>query len=164
MRCIPWSWVKSWRCVGCGQCCNRFAIPLRTYEYASMTKHFGHGMTETDNLGNPCVRKVRGRCVFQDDEGLCNAQRLGLKPLACKLWPFMVFKEPRRRFEAEASFRHQGRESFVYVDTAFPCNGLNKGNPEELPLILAEAVEVARDQGRAQHHTTASTGSGPSAR
>jgi Fe-S-cluster containining protein len=129
-----------------------------------MTKHFGHGMTETDNLGNPCVRKVRGRCVFQDDEGLCNAQRLGLKPLACKLWPFMVFKEPRRRFEAEASFRHQGRESFVYVDTAFPCNGLNKGNPEELPLILAEAVEVARDQGRAQHHTTASTGSGPSAR
>ena len=120
-----------------------------------MTKRFGHGMTETDNLGNPCVRKVRGRCVFQDSEGLCNAQRLGLKPLACKLWPFMVFKEPRHRFEAEASFRHQGSESFVYVDTAFPCSGLNKGNPEELPLILGEAVEVARDPGRAQRHTTA---------
>jgi Fe-S-cluster containining protein len=126
-----------------------------------MTKRFGHGMTQTDNLGNPCLKKVRGRCVFQDNEGLCNAQRLGLKPLACKLWPFMVLKEPRHRFSAEASFRHQGTESFVYVDTAFSCSGLNKGNPEELHLILAEAVEVARDPGRTQRHTTASAGSRP---
>lgn len=131
------------------------------YEYASMTKRLGHGMTQTDNLGNPCVKKVMGKCVFQDNEGLCNAQRLGLKPLVCKLWPFMVFQEPRRRFEAEAGFRYQGRESFVYVDTAFPCSGLNKGNPEELHLILAEAVEVARDPTKTQQHTTSSTRSGP---
>jgi len=155
MRYIPWSSLRSWRCTGCGRCCSRFKIALRAYEYALITESFGRTVVWMDGLGNPCLKKVGGRCIFQDWDGLCKLQPMGMKPLTCKVWPFIVRREPQQRFTGDASFRHRGEEYFVYVDTLYPCGGMNKGEPEELPLTVAEAVEISRDPEKPQRYTTA---------
>jgi len=113
-------------------------------------------VTWIDDLGDPCLTKVGGRCVFQDWDGSCILQSLGMKPLACKVWPFIVHREHPLRFASDASFRYRGEEYFVYVDMRCPCDGMNRGDPDELPLIVAEAVEISRDPDRPQRYTTAS--------
>ncbi|MEM2093944.1 MAG: YkgJ family cysteine cluster protein [Candidatus Bathyarchaeia archaeon] len=156
MRYIPWTWITSWRCLACGQCCSFFRIVLRIYEYALITRSFGEGSTYIDSLGNPCLKKTRGRCIFQDDQGLCQLQQLGMKPQACKLWPFIVCKEPKK-LSADAAFRHRGGEYYVYVDTLYPCPGINRGNPQQLQATIAEAIECALNSTNQQRHTTAET-------
>jgi Fe-S-cluster containining protein len=155
MRYIPWSRIRSWRCTGCGRCCSRFRVVLRAYEYALITENFGQMATWIDGLGDPCLAKVGGRCVFQDWSGLCRLQSMGMKPLACKVWPFIVQREPRPRSTRDASFHYRGEEYFVYVDTTCPCDGMNRGDPDELPLTVAEAIEISRDPDRPQRYTTA---------
>lgn len=139
-RYIPWQRIKSWVCLRCGQCCRQFKIIITPYEYAKLS-HYSQILVQIDNSGDPVLRKVNGRCIAQDQYGSCLLQKVGMKPVACKIWPFTIFSNPKHR-EPEALFIHEGKEYFVYVDRAYSCPGINKGTPEMLPATIQETMEI----------------------
>jgi len=153
-RYVPWQRIRSWTCIRCGGCCRRFKITISPYEYARLS-HYSEGLVCIDDTSNPVLRKVGGRCVAQDRYGLCALQRLGLKPAACKVWPFTIFSNPKHR-NPEALFLHEGKEYFVHVDRAYLCAGMNRGNPEALLSIIEEMVEICQGRCMTQLLSTSS--------
>jgi len=151
-RYVPWRKIKSWICLRCGGCCKRFKITITSHEYARLL-HISEGLVSTDKTGNPVLRRVNGKCVAQDRYGLCTLHYLGMKPLACKLWPFTIFSNLRLA-NPETLFVHKGREYSVYVDRASPCVGINRGNPEVLPLIIEEVAEIYESRRLTQFLST----------
>ena len=150
---IPWRRIDSWSCLACGECCRRFRPSLTAYEYALILDTFGPSYIGSSGLGKPCLRMVRGRCVFQNKAGLCSLQPLGMKPLACKLWPFRIKgKTARDTDEDEAIFQHKGQAYYVYVDPS--CNGINQGDPRELPKVIHEVIEISKEPRKSQFHST----------
>jgi len=137
---IPWRRIQSWRCLACGMCCGVYRVRLRKQEWELIGKLWPEAITERNR--GAYLRKIGGRCVFQKGR-LCSLQPLGLKPLACKLWPFVVFTAPVSEWETEgweSLFILGEREYFIYVDTA--CKGINQGDPKELEKVIAESVEI----------------------
>ena len=155
-RYVPWQRIRSWTCIRCGECCKRFKVIITPYEYARIS-HYSNGLVSIDDTSNLVLRKVGGRCVAQDRYGLCALQWLGLKPTACRVWPFTIFSNPKHR-NPEAFFLHEGKEYFVYVDRAYPCAGMNRGNPEVLFSIIEEMVEIYRGRCVTQLLSTSSLG------
>jgi len=157
-RYVPWQRIRSWTCIRCGGCCRRFKITITPYEYARLS-HCSEGLVSIDDASNPILRKIGGRCVAQDGYGLCALQRLGMKPIACKVWPFTIFSNPKHR-SYEALFIHEGKEYSVYVDRAYPCAGMNRGNPEALLPTIEEMAEIY--QGRCVPQLLSTSSLGPS--
>jgi len=151
---LPWRRVGSWHCLACGECCRKFTVILTTYEYALLTNLFGQRVVELNSRGDPCLRRVQGVCVFQSSEGLCRLQPLGLKPLACKVWPFKVVEVKNIGEAGEADlFIHGGRAYRVYVHSS--CNGIGHGSREELVEAIKEVIEIKRNPHRPQLYSTA---------
>lgn len=154
-RYIPWRKIKAWSCLGCGSCCTHFRIILRPYEYALLTAVYGQETIQIDSTGNPCLRKVGGRCIFQDSYGWCILQPLGMKPLACKIWPFVVCSEAKSRYNPdEALFTYKGRDYYIYVDRSHPCQGFNVGTLEKLYSTITEIIELQLKPSRQQLYST----------
>ncbi|PCN49856.1 hypothetical protein B6U99_07560 [Candidatus Geothermarchaeota archaeon ex4572_27] len=150
---IPWRRVGSWTCIGCGECCREFRVVLTAYEYALITKVFGTWAVELDEHGDPCLRKVGGACIFQSPSGLCKLQPLGLKPIACKVWPFKVREvKPSERVEWDELFIYNGRAYRAYVHSS--CRGIGRGSEERLVNAIKEVIEIKRDPSRPQLYTT----------
>ncbi len=149
---IPWRRVKSWACLGCGKCCTEFEVILRPYEYARIFEL----MPEAVVAGvKPSLRKIGGRCIFQNEYGLCNLQELGLKPFSCKVWPFLVYKKPKSVNPKEAEFYYNDEIYYVYFNQyAFICPGINMGRPEEFPSVISEVIEIYKNPWRKQKYST----------
>jgi len=147
---VPWRHIRSWLCMGCGQCC-RLQVQLTTKEWLDLTRTYGHSIA-TQNIESFLIRKtVDGWCPFlyRTATGcVCSLQQN--KPLACMLWPFRISDYPRYGFGEEASFHHRGRLFYVY---AIPyCNGINYGTPTEhfvrnvLPEFIDLRIGIRRTQ------------------
>lgn len=150
---IPWRNISSWRCLACGRCCRRFNIPLRSYEYARIFQSFGPQVMRMHPSGKPYLEKRENRCVFHKTSGKCFLQEVGLKPLACKLWPFAVRqRRTENKNNQEAIFRHQEKTYYVYVKPS--CPGINQGHPRNLPSILHEIVEISLHPTKTQEYST----------
>lgn len=146
--------MDSWSCIACGGCCSdRFSIILTSYEYAKLSKSYGFQVMYMDRRGNPCLKKVRGRCVFQDSAGLCTLQPLGMKPMACRMWPFTIRREPIPGC-GDALFQYGGEDYYVYVDRSYRCPGIGRGKPEELHSTIAELIEIRRNPSKQQQYST----------
>jgi len=154
-RYVPWQRIDAWSCLGCGRCCSHFRVILRPYEYALLTRLYGHIIVQIDSTGNPCLRKVDGRCIFHDSHGLCLLQPLGMKPLACRVWPFTVHSKPKHSAH-EALFVHKGRDYYVYVDRSYPCRGMGVGTKENPRSAIGEIIELYRNPTKPQLHSTSS--------
>lgn len=150
---VPWRSVKSWACLGCGECCKRYRVTLTVYEYALIVKRLGPEFIEISETGDPCLRRVKGTCVFQDLNGLCQLQPLGLKPLACKVWPFKVQEAPARGYRSEyARFDYEGEAYYVYVNSS--CNGVNAGTFNGLVQAIREVIEMRKNPRKPQFFST----------
>jgi len=150
---IPWKMIKSWSCLACARCCEYFNVTLSASEYATIYEKYGPNALCLDELGNICLKKINDRCIFQDNHRLCSLQNL-YKPLACKVWPFIVYDQPKPRLNRdEAYFNHKGQDYFIYVEMFYPCKGINKGNPEDLPLVVAEIIEIWQNPEKTQIHS-----------
>lgn len=150
---VPWREIRSWRCLACGMCCSRFNIPLRSYEYAQIFQVFGPQVMSLHHSGNSYLKKVKNKCVFQEDSGECFLQQMGLKPVACKLWPFAVSQRKiKQKDNRRAIFHHQGERYYVYIKPS--CPGINQGRPKNLPSILHEIVEISINPTKLQEHST----------
>jgi len=127
---------------------------LSAYEYATLIKLFGPGVVEIDSHGDPCLKRVEGTCIFQSPEGLCELQPLGLKPLACKVWPFKVVKvEDPGYASLDELFVYRGEAYKAYVHSS--CLGIGHGTRENLVEAIKEVIEVKKDPRRPQCYTTA---------
>jgi Fe-S-cluster containining protein len=128
---VPWRKVHSWHCTACGLCCNEYIVPLRSYEYLKLR---WSGFVE-ERLGRFYIKKVNGKCPFQHGR-LCILQG-ELKPIACKLYPFVI----RKKGDESAEFEYNGETFYVYVDTF--CPNIVLGRPSEsLKRMIVEAIQV----------------------
>ncbi len=140
-RLVPWRLVADWRCLACGACCTRFRIPLRPDEAVSIARSIGEWAVEV-RAGRPYLARVGGRCAFLSGDGRCLLHPLGLKPRACKVWPFSVSREPVHGLRDLARFEHLGRTWYVYADPR--CPGLKLGEPGDRLRgeVIPEVVEI----------------------
>jgi len=137
-------------------------VVLTAYEYALLIKLFGPWAVELDEHGDPCLRKVGGTCIFQSPTGLCRLQPLGLKPLACKVWPFKVREvKGSEHVEQDEMFVYKGKVYRVYVHSS--CRGIGKGSEEGLINAIKEVIEIKKNPARPQVYTTSFIVSGKAA-
>ena len=128
---VPWKIVKDWHCVACGKCCDEYVVPLKPYEYLKLK---WSGFVE-ERFGRFYIKKVNGKCPFQYNR-LCILQG-ELKPVACKLYPFVI----RKKGDERAEFEYNGETFYVYVDTF--CENVVLGRPSEsLKRMIVEAIQI----------------------
>ncbi len=154
-RPVPWRWISSWNCTACGLCCRAYNVVLNYAEWLSIVKRFGVEYTSCDLSRLYLKRRSDGSCVFLyrfGNQWLCGLQ--GLKPRACKLWPFKIYSKPRFGRANEALYEYGGRKLFVYVDPN--CYGITWGVPTQhfVFQVLPEFVEISIGKREAQKFST----------
>jgi len=82
-----------------------------------------------------------------------HATTLGMKPMACTMWPFAIRRKPISGC-GDALFEYGGEDYYVYVDTLYRCLGIGTGNPEELHSIIAELMGIWRNTSKQQQYST----------
>jgi hypothetical protein len=63
-----------------------------------------------------------------------------LKPLSCRLWPFVPKLEPVYKDNDFAKISFRGKEYYIYVNTF--CPGINKGEKEKYPELILEVFKI----------------------
>jgi len=149
---IPWKQVNNWICLGCGKCCYRYRIQLKDDETAIIRKFWSDAVEE---IGEQVyLKKIGKKCIFQSGKS-CGLQPVGLKPMACRIWPFYVATKPASDWETQkyqAQFLCRGKEYFVYVNTV--CNGVNRGTRSNLRQVISEIIMLQANPEEQQHHST----------
>lgn len=158
MNPVSWRNVKSWNCVGCGMCCKDYHVVLNFAEWISIIKNFGEGAIARAPGKLLLGKRNNGNCFFLNHLG--NTPSCGLqhaKPLACKIWPFKVFDEPKFGDECQALYVYRDRKFYVYVDPS--CTGLHQGKPtiDFKFKILPEFIDVALGLRQNQYYSTSKT-------
>lgn len=140
---LPWSSIGSFRCLACGTCCSHFMVPLRASEALSIARIFGWDHLEV-RKGRLFIRKHGRACPFLVRRGslrVCLLQEVGIKPRACKVWPFHIFRTPEYGKREEASLSTRYGTFYVYVDPR--CPGISLGRPTDTLLdAVVEALEI----------------------
>lgn len=156
---VPWSSVRDWSCIACGECCRHFSVPITQREWRTIVQLHGLGFT-TVIKGRPHLRSaISGRCIFQrfiQGRWLCTIQ--SVKPLVCKLWPFRICSRPSHGDPDSASFTYRQRQVFVYCDPR--CTGVHRGppSPHLVNKVLPELAATALGEGIKQRFSTAQIG------
>lgn len=131
---VPWRRVASWHCSACGECCLKFKPKLTFYEYLKF-RELGLERFVEERVGRYYIRKS-GKCPFQTGR-LCALQD-SIKPLACRVFPFLV---SRSRRDDEASIEVDGEEYWVYVSVECPNVVLGRAG-REVERLARQAVEL----------------------
>jgi len=159
---IPWSRIRDWNCIACGECCKHFWVPISQDEWRTIVEFCGLGFTTVID-GKPHLRStVSGRCIFQawiQGRWLCTLQ--GVKPLVCKLWPFRITSHPKHGDPDSALFVFRRRQIFVYCDPR--CSGVSLGRPSLnlVNRVIPEFVAMALGEKPRQRFSTAQTNLSP---
>jgi len=150
---IPWKLVKSWECIACGICCRRYIVSLTPEEYKILFKFWPEKVLM--RKGKPYLkRKKDGGCEFLVGN-LCSLQILGMKPVACKVWPFKVLLKPDkfdRDFNGLYQREKEGREYFIYINPK--CQGINRGEPDNFKKVIDEIIEIWNGLKKKQYYST----------
>ncbi len=141
---LPWRRISNFTCYRCGLCCFYFRVPLKSYEALKIAEAFGLDKIAIIG-GKEYIEKEEGKaCPFlvsRNGKLMCSLQDIGLKPVACKLWPFHVYKRPEYGRDEEAYFQHKLGGFYVYVDQR--CPGVSLGKPnQKLIRTVEEAIDI----------------------
>lgn len=155
MHFVPWRNVAEWRCKGCGYCCKLYSVVLGFPEWLKITQTFGSETTITGLDRFFIKRQSDGTCAFlcrNVQNYFCGLQ--GMKPEACKIWPFKVLAEPKYGESNQAAYEYKGNQLYVYADSM--CSGLRYGSPtwEFSRTTITEFVEIALGLNHTQHKST----------
>ena len=155
MKPIPWRRVENWFCIACGDCCKEFKVPLSAYEATRLASIFGYEYLELGLRGYYLKKRQDKRCVFQvysNGRWICGIQ--GLKPLACRLWPFIISERPRYDYKDEAEFEFRGQRFYVYLNPY--CRGIIYGKPSSMFInkVIPEFIEISLGLRRNQEFST----------
>ncbi len=140
---IPWSWVRNWDCRQCGYCCVNYRVPLTKSEAKLLSRFFGPDLVEWSK-GKFRIKLKDGICPFLEKRGdayFCKLQG-SLKPYACKMWPFRIYREPKFGHPSDAGVNYGRRMYFVYLSSA--CRGIELGtpSPEFIAGPLVQALNL----------------------
>jgi len=148
---IPWREVANWGCRACGNCCIGYRVPLRMDEFVKVGNACGQGVFEY-GMGKVYLRNGPDRrCVLQRplmDRWICTVQ--GLKPTACRLFPFRIQNKPVYPRGDNSSYKLGDKTYYIYLDSA--CEGIILGQPTQrfatqvLPEILRNGLGNAQKQ------------------
>lgn len=153
---VPWSYVNSWRCNGCGLCCKEFEVVLTFNEWLNITKKYGVGVTRAGLNKFYMGKRPDGSCLFLytalNGKQLCGLQNN--KPLACKIWPFKVLSKPKYGDADKSLFEYNGQKFYVYIDPF--CPGIYWGVPsaELVYKVIPEFIEIALGIRQRQLYST----------
>ena len=95
MQFVPWQNVADWHCKACGYCCKLYSVVLGFNEWLNIARSFGQETTVTGLDRFYIKRTSDGSCGFlcnKTNNYYCGLQ--GMKPEACKIWPFKVPPNP----------------------------------------------------------------------
>ncbi|WP_202319659.1 YkgJ family cysteine cluster protein [Archaeoglobus neptunius] len=134
---VPWKRVASWHCNACGVCCRVYKPKLTLYEYLKLRTT---GFVE-EKAGKFYLKKVGGRCPFQRGN-LCSLQQT-IKPLSCKLFPFVILKKG----SDDALFEFEDREYFVYADPFCPNLRIKRDCTPSVYSAVKEAIMLFEGRG-----------------
>ena len=156
LKLIPWRSVRSWHCSGCGDCCKRYTVQITIQEWLNLPKTFGYNFVTQDLSGFYLGKTADGRCPFlwrSMGRILCGIQ--GMKPLACKIWPFRILDRPKYGRADEAHFNYRNRDFYVYLVPR--CVGINWGKPSEhlVKIVIPEFIDVKLGLQKRQLYSTA---------
>lgn len=152
---IPWREVSGWSCNACGNCCLGYRVPLKMDEYVRVGSLYGSGVMEY-GLGKAYLRMgVDRRCIFQRplmDRWVCTIQ--GMKPTACRLFPFRIHHEPVYSHGDNSAYEFRGETWHVYLDP--DCQGIVPGRPTErfANQVLPEILSMGMGMAQKQRYTT----------
>ncbi|KYH42610.1 MAG: Fe-S-cluster oxidoreductase [Candidatus Bathyarchaeota archaeon B63] len=152
---LPWSYVRSWRCTGCGICCVHYQVVLKFDEWLRIVHKFGVAVTGSGLNKLYLGKKPDGSCIFLTKAAgmhLCGLQ--DMKPTACKLWPFKIMRKPRYGRSREAIFNYRGERFYVYIDPS--CPEIIWGRPTRLitEKVIPEFIEIALGTREKQVYST----------
>ena len=155
MQFVPWQNVADWHCKACGYCCKLYSVVIGFPEWLNISKSFGVETTVTGLDRFYIKRTSDGSCKFlcnKSNNYYCGLQ--GMKPEACKIWPFKVLAEPKYGEPKQAEFIYKGTKLYIYADTM--CNGLHYGTPtwDFRNITVKEFTELALGIKRQQYKTT----------
>jgi Fe-S-cluster containining protein len=157
MQFIPWQNIADWHCKACGYCCKLYGVVIGYREWLNIVKTFGAETTIAGLESFYIKRASDGSCAFlckDVNNYFCRLQ--GMKPKACKLWPFKVLREPKYGEANRAFYDYGGLRLYVYADTM--CSGLRYGSPtwDFRFTKMKEFTELALELREVQHKTTRS--------
>lgn len=146
---LPWRTVHTWKCLACGDCCRVYRPILTRLEAHYYSAKYGKGCVEKKGrklvltkIGNSCIFQKGRLCTLGDD-----------KPLACKQWPFLIYRKPRHIEDRTlAYYEFMEEEYYIYIDSF--CRGINKGNIS-VEEIIAEVLKIHIGLQKSQFLTTA---------
>jgi len=148
---IPWREVANWGCRACGNCCIGYRVPLKMDEFVKVGNACGQSVFEY-GMGKVYLRNGPDRrCVLQRplmDRWICTVQ--GLKPTACRLFPFRIQNKPVYPRGDNSSYKLGDKTYYIYLDSA--CEGIILGQPTQrfatqvLPEILRNGLGNAQKQ------------------
>ncbi len=155
---VPWSRIRDWNCIACGECCKHFSVPITQEEWRTIAELYGLGLTTVVNRQPHLRSTISGRCIFQrwiQGRWLCTIQTV--KPLVCKLWPFRIYDHPKHGDPELASFTYRRRQIFVYCDQR--CSGVSPGSPSPhlVSSVVPEFAAIALGEKVPQTFSTART-------
>jgi hypothetical protein len=100
------------------------------------------------------LRRPDGRCIFQFNRNyrlVCALQPE--KPYACKIWPFIVSRNPAHGRDDAARWELPHGRAYIYVNPR--CFRIRYGKPTAYMIgnVLPEVVEIALGEKQSQLHT-----------
>lgn len=152
---VPWREIHSWRCKACGNCCQGFRVPLKMDEFVKVANMYGSDKL-VYGVGKAYIRtRPDGRCVFQTPSmgrWICTLQ--AMKPTACKLFPFRIYKEPIYKRGDNSHIQFNGNTYHLYLDPI--CKGIDWGKPSTrfLTKVLPEMLRIGKGIAQKQRYTT----------
>ncbi|MBM3291755.1 YkgJ family cysteine cluster protein [Candidatus Bathyarchaeota archaeon] len=150
-RLVPWREVNTWSCNACGNCCQGYRVPLKMEEFVKVSNTYGQNVLDY-GMGKVYL-KMRSdrRCIFQRPlmgRWLCTIQ--GMKPTACRLFPFQIHHRPVYSKGDNSWYRYGDKMLYIYLDP--DCEGIISGQPNErfskqiLPEIINSGLGLATKQ------------------
>lgn len=137
---VPWRDKQRWECRTCGICCKHFTVTLGKAKLAELIHNYGRKVVTRDH-GKWKLRKINGRCIFQDSTGLCRIHEK--KPKGCELFPFYIFQEPRHNLRGgKAEYWAEDTCYYIYVNEFCPGFGQGKRLQKHIPEFLSTWKEM----------------------
>jgi len=124
-------------------------------EYVKVANVYGPGVFEF-GVGKVYLKNGReDRCVFQRPlmgRWLCTIQ--GMKPTACRNFPFQIHHKPVYPRGDNSSYTLNGQTYYIYLDP--DCGGIVPGQPTERfwKYVLPEILQSGLGQSGKQKYST----------